>query len=68
MVLATLIGIVAGYFRGFVDGVLARVLDLHLGLSRSCCSAIALGTSLALGGLNLGLLHSCRATRCWCRR
>ena len=28
MILATLIGVAAGYFRGWVDGVLGRVLDL----------------------------------------
>jgi peptide/nickel transport system permease protein len=54
MVLATLLGTVAGYFRGFTDGAISRFLDL-LWAYPVVLLAIALGTSLALGGLNLGL-------------
>jgi peptide/nickel transport system permease protein len=54
MVLATLAGTVSGYFRGVVDGVLSRVLDLVWAYP-VVLLGIALGTSLALGGLNLGL-------------
>ena len=54
MVLATLTGGVAGYFRGPVDSVLARVLDLIWAFP-VVLLGIALGTSLALGGINLGL-------------
>jgi peptide/nickel transport system permease protein len=54
VLLATLVGIVAGYFRGAVDGVLSRVLDL-IWAYPVVLLGIALGTSLALGGLNLGL-------------
>jgi peptide/nickel transport system permease protein len=54
MLLATLVGTVAGYFRGAVDGVLSRVLDL-IWAYPVVLLGIALGTSLALGGLNLGL-------------
>jgi peptide/nickel transport system permease protein len=54
MVLATLVGTVAGYYRGAVDGVLSRVLDL-IWAYPVVLLGIALGTSLALGGLNLGL-------------
>ena len=50
MVLATLVGIVAGFFRGFVDGVLARLLDL-IWAYPVVLLGIALGTSLALGGI-----------------
>jgi len=54
MILATLTGGVAGYFRGPVDSVLARVLDLIWAFP-VVLLGIALGTSLALGGINLGL-------------
>jgi peptide/nickel transport system permease protein len=55
MVLATLVGIVAGFFRGFVDGVLARILDL-IWAYPVVLLGIALGTSLALGGITIGPL------------
>jgi peptide/nickel transport system permease protein len=51
--LATIAGGVAGYFRGPVDSVLSRVLDL-IWAYPVVLLGIALGTSLALGGLNLG--------------
>ena len=53
MLLATLIGTAAGYLRGAVDGVLSRVLDL-IWAYPVVLLGIALGTSLALGGLDLG--------------
>jgi len=56
MTLATLVGIAAGFFRGFVDGVLARVLDL-IWAYPVVLLGIALGTSLALGGIAIGPLH-----------
>lgn len=56
IVLATTVGIVAGYFRGFVDGVLARVLDL-IWAYPVVLLGIALGTALALGGISIGPLH-----------
>lgn len=56
MVLATVVGIVAGYFRGLVDGVLARLLDL-IWAYPVVLLGIALGTSLALGGISIGPLH-----------
>jgi peptide/nickel transport system permease protein len=52
--LATIAGGIAGYFRGPVDSVLSRVLDL-IWAYPVVLLGIALGTSLALGGLNLGL-------------
>jgi peptide/nickel transport system permease protein len=52
--LAVLIGIVAGFFRGIVDAVLARVLDL-IWAYPVLLLGIALGTALSLGGLNLGI-------------
>jgi peptide/nickel transport system permease protein len=54
IVLATLAGGVAGYFRGAVDSVVSRTLDL-IWAYPVVLLGIALGTSLALGGLNLGL-------------
>jgi peptide/nickel transport system permease protein len=54
IVLAVLIGTLAGYFRGLADGILSRLLDL-LWAYPAVLLGIALGTSLALGGLNLGL-------------
>ena len=56
MVLATIVGIVAGFFRGFVDGVLARILDL-IWAYPVVLLGIALGTSLALGGISIGPLQ-----------
>src|SRR4051794_16914619 len=55
MVLATLLGTMAGYFRGFTDGVISRYMDLMWAFP-AILLAIALGTSLALGGLHIGPL------------
>jgi peptide/nickel transport system permease protein len=54
IVLATIAGGAAGYFRGVVDSVVSRTLDL-IWAYPVVLLGIALGTSLALGGLNLGL-------------
>jgi peptide/nickel transport system permease protein len=54
IILATIAGGAAGYFRGAVDSVLSRVLDL-IWAYPVVLLGIAFGTSLALGGLNLGL-------------
>jgi peptide/nickel transport system permease protein len=54
MALATLAGALAGFFRGVVDDVLSRVLDL-IWAYPVILLGIALGTSLALGGLDFGL-------------
>lgn len=51
--LAVLCGLLAGYFRGFVDTVISRVLDVIWAFP-VILLAVALGTALALGGLNLG--------------
>ena len=55
MLLATALGGLAGYFRGATDAVLARVLDL-IWAYPVVLLGIALGTTLALGGLHLGPL------------
>lgn len=46
-------GLLAGYFRGWTDGVISRVLDIIWAFP-VILLGIALGTSLALGGLKLG--------------
>ena len=56
MILATIIGVAAGYFRGWVDGILARILDL-LWAYPVVILGVALGVTLAVGGLNLGLFQ-----------
>ncbi len=53
VVLATIVGTVAGYFRGAADAVLSRLLDL-IWAYPAVLLGIALGTSLALGGLTVG--------------
>lgn len=54
-VLAAIVGTAAGYFRGAVDGVLARVMDL-IWAYPPVLLGIALGTALALGGISLGVI------------
>jgi peptide/nickel transport system permease protein len=56
MVFATILGTAAGYFRGWVDAILSRVFDL-LWAYPVYILGIALGVSLAVGGLNLGLFE-----------
>jgi peptide/nickel transport system permease protein len=56
MFLATLIGVAAGYFRGWVDGILSRVLDV-LWAYPVVLLGVALGVTLAVSGVNLGLFQ-----------
>ena len=51
--MGVLVGILAGYFRGWTDAVLSRAMDI-LWAFPVILLGIALGTSLALGGLQLG--------------
>jgi len=51
---ATMISLTAGYYRGAVDGVLSRTMDL-IWAYPVIILGIALGTALAVGGLNFGL-------------
>jgi peptide/nickel transport system permease protein len=53
--LAVAVGLVTGYFRGWVDAVLSRVLDLIWAFP-VILLGVALGTALALGGLQIGPL------------
>jgi peptide/nickel transport system permease protein len=54
MILATLLGILAGYFRGPVDGLISRAFDLVWAYPVYLLG-IVLGVVLALSGLDLGL-------------
>jgi peptide/nickel transport system permease protein len=51
--LAVLLGLLAGYFRGWVDAVISRGLDI-LWAFPVLLLGIALGVAFAVGGLNLG--------------
>jgi peptide/nickel transport system permease protein len=59
MALAIVLGTLAGYMRGFTDGVLSRLFDLVWAYP-AVLLGVALGVALAVGGLDLGLftLHS----------
>jgi peptide/nickel transport system permease protein len=54
MLLAVLLGTLAGYFQGLTDGVISRALDV-LWAFPPVLLGIALGVALAVGGLDLGL-------------
>jgi peptide/nickel transport system permease protein len=54
--IALLVGLLAGYYRGWVDGVLGRVLDVVWAYP-VVLLGIALGTALSIGGLKLGPLE-----------
>lgn len=53
--LGLLLGLLAGYYRGRVDGVISRAMDV-LWAFPVILIGVALGTALALGGLKLGPL------------
>ena len=50
---SVVVGLVAGFFRGWTDSVIARVLDIIWAFP-VVLLGVALGTALALGGLKLG--------------
>lgn len=52
-VLAIVLGLLAGYYRGWVDAVIGRALDVIWSLP-VLLFGIALGVTLAVGGLKLG--------------
>jgi peptide/nickel transport system permease protein len=52
-VLAVILGLLAGYYRGWVDAVIARTMDVVWAFPIMLL-LIALGTALALGGLQIG--------------
>lgn len=56
IVLATILGVTAGFYRGWPDGLISRALDI-IWAYPALLLAIALGVSLALGGISIGPLH-----------
>jgi peptide/nickel transport system permease protein len=50
---AILLGLLAGYYRGWIDAVIARALDVIWAFP-VLLLGIALGTALAVGGLKIG--------------
>src|ERR1700682_2560964 len=56
MLIAILVGLVSGYFRGPVDGLLSRVMDV-IWAYPALLLGVALGVVLAVGGLDLGLFE-----------
>ena len=56
VVLAVSVGLSAGYFRGWVDAVISRALDV-LWAFPVLLLGVALGVSLALGGVEIGPLR-----------
>jgi peptide/nickel transport system permease protein len=54
--LATTLGLLAGYYRGWADAVISRTMDVIWAFPVTLL-AIALGLSLATGGLTIGPLH-----------
>jgi peptide/nickel transport system permease protein len=55
-VLAVVVGLLAGYYRGWIDSVLSRVLDVIWAFP-VLLLGIALGTALSVGGLKIGALE-----------
>jgi peptide/nickel transport system permease protein len=54
--LATVLGLLAGYYRGWTDGIISRTLDVIWSFP-VVLLGIALGTALAVGGLKIGPLE-----------
>ncbi|HEX4464246.1 MAG TPA: ABC transporter permease [Solirubrobacterales bacterium] len=55
-ILATLLGLLSGYYRGWTDTAISRALDVVWAFP-VLLLAIALGLVLAVGGLQIGPLH-----------
>jgi peptide/nickel transport system permease protein len=55
-ILATVLGLMAGYFRGATDAAISRTMDVIWAFP-VLLLAIALGLTLAVGGLQIGPLH-----------
>ena len=54
-VFAVLVGLLCGYYRGWIDAILSRAMDVVWAFP-VLLLGIALGTALALGGLKIGPL------------
>ncbi|MDT5015831.1 MAG: peptide/nickel transport system permease protein [Mycobacterium sp.] len=55
-VLAVIVGLLTGYYRGWIDSVLSRAMDVIWAFP-ALLLGIALGTTLAIGGLKIGPLQ-----------
>src|SRR5438128_12551913 len=55
MVLATIVGVLAGYSRGLIDGILTRALDV-IWAYPVVILGVALGAILAVSGIDLGIV------------
>ena len=56
MIGAVILGVAAGFFRGVTDLIISRLLDL-IWAYPALLLGVALGASLAVGGLSIGPLH-----------
>jgi peptide/nickel transport system permease protein len=56
MIGGTVLGVGAGYFRGWTDTIISRLLDV-IWAYPALLLGIALGVSLAVGGLHIGPIH-----------
>lgn len=54
--LGTILGLLAGYYRGWTDTLIARTMDVIWAFPVTLL-AIALGLALAIGGLRIGPIH-----------
>jgi peptide/nickel transport system permease protein len=54
--MAVILGLLAGYYRGWADAVISRTLDVLWSLP-VLLFGIAIGTALALGGVTIGPVH-----------
>jgi peptide/nickel transport system permease protein len=55
-ILAVVVGLLAGYYRGWIDSILSRAMDIIWAFP-VLLLGIALGTTLAIGGLKIGPLQ-----------
>lgn len=56
IILATILGVLAGYFGRWTDSIISRVFDIVWAYP-ALLLAIALGVSLATGGIGIGPIH-----------
>jgi len=56
ILMATVLGLLAGYYRGWTDATISRTLDVIWSFPVTLL-AIALGLALAVGGLRIGPVH-----------
>ena len=54
-IVAVIVGMLCGYYRGWIDAILSRAMDVVWAFP-VLLLGIALGTALAVGGLNIGVL------------